>query len=165
MLSQNACSGWGTCCQSLNFENVLSLIQFSSVAQLRPTLCDPMDCSTPGFPVLSLSSRACSNSSIEWVMPSNHLMLYHPLLLQSSPASGSCQLSQLFTSSGQRIGASASVLPTNIQDWFPLGLIGLISLGFSRVFFNITVQKHQFFGSQPSLWLNSHIHTWLLEKT
>ena len=72
-------------------------------------------------------------------------------------------------SGGQRIGASAStsVLPMIIQDWFPLGLTGWISLqskGLSRVFSNTTVQKHQFFGAQLSLWSNSHIHTWLLEK-
>ena len=73
---------------------------------------------------------------------------------QSLPASESFQMSQLFTSGGQSIGASASVLPMNIQDWFPLGLIGLISLqskGLSRVFSNTTVQKHRFFSTQPSL--------------
>ena len=77
------------------------------------------------------------------------------------------QQQQLFTSSGQSIGASASVLSMNIQGWFPLGLTGLISLlskGLSRVFSNTTVQKHQFFSTQPSLWSNFHIHTWLLEK-
>ena len=70
---------------------------------------------------------------------------------------------------GPSIGpsASASVLLRNIQGWFPLGLTGLISLqskGLSRVFSNISIQKHQFFGAQPSLWSNSHIHTWPLEK-
>ena len=80
---------------------------------------------------------------------------------QSFPASGSFPVSQFFTSGGQSIGvsASASVLPMNIQDWFPLGLTGLISLqskGLSRVFSNTTVQKHQFFGTQFSLWSNSH---------
>ena len=89
--------------------------------------------------------------------------------LQSSPASGSFQMSQFFTSGGQSIGvsASASILSMNIQDWFPLGGTGLISLqpkGLSRVFSNATVQKHQSFGIQLSLWSNSHIHTWLLEK-
>ena len=89
--------------------------------------------------------------------------------LQSFPASGSFQINQLFTSGGQSIGvsASASVLPMNIQDWFPLGWTGWISLqskGLSRVFSNITVQKHQFFGAQLSLWSNPDIHTWLLEK-
>ena len=88
---------------------------------------------------------------------------------QSFPASGSFSVSWLFTSSGQRTGASASasVLPLNIQGWFPLGLTGLISLlskGLSRVFCSTTVWKHHFFGAQPSLWSRSHIPTWLLEK-
>ena len=88
---------------------------------------------------------------------------------QSFPASGSFQMSQLFASGGQCIGVSAStlVLPMNIQDWSPLGWTGWISLqskGLSRIFSNNTVQKHQFFGPQLSLWCNSHIHTWLLEK-
>jgi len=78
-------------------------------------------------------------------------------------------MSHFLASGGQSTGAlaSASVLPMNIQDWFPLGLIGWISLqskGLSGVFSNTTVQKHQFFGAQPSLWSNSHIHTWLLGK-
>ena len=89
--------------------------------------------------------------------------------LQSFPASESFPVSQFFASGGQSIGvsASASILPMNIQDWFPLELTCLISLqskGLSRVFSNTTVQKHQFFSAQPSLWSNSHIHTWLLEK-
>ena len=89
--------------------------------------------------------------------------------LQSFPASGSFPISQLFTAGGQSIGASASatVLPMNIQDWFPLGWTGCISLqskGLSRVFLNTTVAKHQFFSTQLSLWSNSHIHTWLLGK-
>ena len=86
---------------------------------------------------------------------------------QSFPASGSFLMSRLFASGGQsiRASASASVLPMNIQGWFPLGLTGLLSLqskGLSRVF--STVQKHQFFGDQPSLWSKFHICTWLLEK-
>ena len=89
--------------------------------------------------------------------------------LQSFPASGSFRMSQFFTLGGQSIGASASasVLPINTQDWFPSGWADWISLqfkGLSRVFSNTTVQKHQFFGTQLSLWSNSHIHTWLLEK-
>ena len=84
--------------------------------------------------------------------------------LQSFPASGSFPMSQFFTSGGQNIGvsASASVLPIYIQDWFPLGWTGWISLkstGLSRVFSNATVEKHQFFGIQLSLYSNSHIHT------
>ena len=89
--------------------------------------------------------------------------------LQSFPVSGSFQMSQFFAWGGQSIGASASasVLPMNRQDWFPLGWTGWISLqskGLSRVFSNTTVQKHQFFGAQLSSWSNSHIHTWVLEK-
>ena len=88
---------------------------------------------------------------------------------QSFPALGSFPMSRLFASGGQSIGASASasVLPMNIQDWFPLGWTGLVSLlskGLSKVFSNTTVQKHKFFGTQPSLWSKSYIHTWLLEK-
>ena len=89
--------------------------------------------------------------------------------LQSFPASASFLMSQFFASGGQSVGASASasVLPMNIQDWFPVGWTGWISLqskGLSRVFSNTTVWKHQIFSPQPSLWSNSHIHTWLLEK-
>ena len=88
------------------------------------------------------------------------------ICLQSFSASGSFQMSQFFASGGQSIGASASVLPTNIQDWLPSGWTGWISLqskGLSRVFSSTTVQKHQFY-AQPSLRSNSHIHTRLLEK-
>ena len=89
--------------------------------------------------------------------------------LQSFPTSGSFQMSQLFTLGGQSIGVSASTsaLPMNTHDWSPLGWTGWISLqstGLSRVFSNITVQKHQFFGAQPSSQSNSYIHTWPLEK-
>ena len=109
--------------------------------------------------------------SIELVMPSNHVILCCPFLScpQSFPASESLLMSWLLASGGQGIGASvlASVLPNNIQDWFPLELTGLIFLqskGLSTVFSNTTVQKHQFSGTQSSLWSSSHIHTWLLEK-
>ena len=89
--------------------------------------------------------------------------------LQSFPASGSFQMSQLSASGGQSIGVSAltSVLSMNIHDQFLLGWTDRISLlfkGLSRIYFNTTVQKHQFFHTQLSLWSNSHIHTWLLEK-
>ena len=110
--------------------------------------------------------------SIESVTPPNHLIFCHPLLLLSSifPSIRCFSMSQLFASGGQRIGASASasVLPMNIQDWFPVGLtdvISLLSKGFSRVFSSTTFQKHQFFSAQVSLWYNFHIRTWLLEKT
>ena len=89
--------------------------------------------------------------------------------LKSFPALGSFPMTQFFASSGQSFGASASasVLPMNIQSLFPLVLTGLISLqskGVTRVFSNMTVQKHQFFITQPSLWSNSHIHTWWPKK-
>ena len=105
-----------------------------------------------------------------WSHPTISPSVVHFSCLQSFPASGSFQMRQFFTSGGQSIGVSvsASVLPMNIQDWFPLGLtywISLQSKGLSRVFSNITVQKHQFFGTQPSSQSNSHIHTLLLEKT
>ena len=110
--------------------------------------------------------------SIELVMPFNHLISVVPFSFcpQSFPASWSFTVSWLFASGGQSIGASAStwVLPMSVQDWFPLALTGLISLlsnGLSRVFFNTTVQKYQFFSVQLSLWSNSHICTWLLKKT
>ena len=115
-----------------------------------------------------LSPRVFSNSCLlnQWCyLTISFSATPFSLCLQSFPASGS--LSRLFTSDGQSIGASATVLPVNIQGWFPLGLTGLISVqskGFSRVFSSTTIWKHQFFGSQPSLWSNSHIYTWLLDK-
>jgi len=109
--------------------------------------------------------------SIESVMPFNLLIVCCPLLLLSSvfPSIRVFSVSWLFASGDQSIGASASasVLPMNIQGWFPLGLTGLISLqskGLSRVSSSTTIQKHQFFSTQPSLWSNSHICIWLLDK-
>ena len=128
----------------------------SSFAQSCPALCDPMDCSTPAFPVIqyllefSQIHVHCVNDAIQ---PS------HPPLPSSPPAFNVSQhqglfLSRLFTLESQSIGASASVLPMNIQGWFPLGLTGLITLlskELSRVFFSTALWKHQFFGAQPSL--------------
>ena len=145
--------------------------QFSSVAQWCPALCDPMYCST-SLPCPSPTPGVCSNSCplSHWCHPtiSSSIILFSSFP-QSFPASGSFPVSRLFASGGQIIGVSpsVSVLPMNIQDWFPLVLTDLISLlskGLSRVFSNTMVQKHQFFDAQPSLWSNSHIHTWLLEK-
>ena len=111
----------------------------------------------------------CSNSSplSWWCHPTvSSFIVPFSSHLQSFPASASFQMSWLFASGGQSIETSASVLPISIQDWFPLGLTGLIlqSKGLSRVFSNTTVQKQHFFSAQSSLWSNSHIHTWLLEK-
>ena len=125
------------------------------------------------IPCPSLTPRGYTNScpSSWWHGHPTILssVIHFSSYLQSLLASGSFLMSQFFLSGGQSIGVSAlaSVLPMNIQDWFPLGLTGLIFLlskGLTRVFSNTTVQKHQFFGAQPSLWSNSHIHTWLLDK-
>ena len=124
------------------------------------------------LPCPSPSPRPCSNSCpLSWWCHStiSSSVVSSSSHLQSFPASGSFLMSQLFASHGWSIGvsASASVLPMNIQDWFRLGLTGLIFLqskGLWRVFSNTTAQKHQFFSAQPSIWSNSHIHIWLLEK-
>ena len=134
------------------------LVQFSPVAQLCLTLCKPMNYSTPGFPVHH-QLLELTQTHVHWA--SDAIQPSHPLIPffscpQSFPASRSFPVSQLFASGGQSTGvsASASVLPMNIQDWFSLGWTGWISSqskGLWRVFFNITVQRHQFFGAQLSL--------------
>ena len=122
------------------------------------------------LPCPSPSPKVCSNSCSlnRWCYPIiSYSVVPFSSCPQSFPASESFPMSRLFTSGGQSIEALASVLPMNIQGWFPLGLTGLISLpskGLSRVFSSTTVQKHQFFGAQASLWSNSHICTWLLEN-
>ena len=144
--------------------------QFSH--SVMPNSLQPNGLQHVRLPCPSPTPRVCSNSCplSRWchrtisssVFPfSSHL--------QSFPASRSFPVSQCFTSGGQRIraSASASVLPMNIQDWFPWGLTSLIFLhckGLSGIFSNTTVQKHQFFGAQLSLWSNSHIHTRQLKK-
>ena len=148
-------------------------VQSNSVTQPCLNLCDCMDFSIPGFPVhhqLPELAQIHVHRVGDATQPS------HPLSSPSPPVfnlfhhqSGSFPMSQYFPSGGQSIGpsASATVLPMNIQDWFPLELTTLISLqskGLSRVFSNITVPKHQLFGAQLSLWSNSNIHTWLPEK-
>ena len=137
------------------------LIQFSSVQFNHSVVSDSlrsMNRSKPGHPVHHQLPEF-TQTHIHWVSSCP----------QSLPGSGSFPMSQLFASGGQNIGdsASASVLPMNTQDWSPLGWTSWISLqskGFSRVFSNTTVQKHQFFGTQLSSHSNSHIHTWPLEK-
>ena len=149
-------------------DNFINSVQFSPSNSLSP----------PGIqhtrlPCPSPTHRACSNScpSSRWCHPTISSSMDPSSYLQSSfPALGSFPMSPFLTSDGQSIGvsASASVLPVNIQGWFPLGLIGLISLlskGLSRVFSSTTVRQCQFFVAQPSLWFNSHVHTWPLEKS
>ena len=140
-----------------------------SVAQSFLTLCEPSGSQHTRPPCPSSSPGAGSNSCplSRWYHPSiSSSAIPFSFCLQSFPVRVFSNKLGLWIR-WPNIGASASVLPMNIQDWFPLELISLISLqskGFSRVFSNTTVQKHQFFSAQPSLWFNSHIHTWLLEK-
>ena len=123
-------------------------------------LCDTMDCSTPGFPVLHHVPEFAQNHvhRVDDAIQPSHPLLSPSLPAFNLPASGSFQMSQFFTSGGQSIGqnisASTSVFPMKIQDWFSLGWTGWISLqskGLSRVFSNTTVQKHRLFGAQLSL--------------
>ena len=136
-----------------------------SVPKSCLTLCNPMDCSTPGFPVLHYFVKFTQN---HWCYLTISSSAASSFCFQSFQAPESFPMRQFFTLGSQSIGASASatVLPVNIQDWFPLGLTGLIlqSKGLSRVFSNTIAQKHQFFTTQPFLLSDSHIHTWLLEK-
>ena len=144
---------------------------FSSVPQSCPTLCDPMNRSTPDLPVhhqLWEFAQTYVHQVSDTIQPS------HSRSSPSPPAPNPSQHHGLFqwvnsTWGAQSIGvsASASALPINTQDWSPLGWAGWISLqskGLSRVFSNTTVQKHQFFSAQLSSQSNSHIHTWPLEK-
>ena len=145
-------------------------MQFSSVQSLSCVWhCGTMNYGMPGFPVFH-GLTEFAQTHVLWV--GDVIQPSYPLLCLS-PAFSLSQHQGLFqwVSSSHLVAkfwasASASVLPINIQDWFPLGLTGLISLqsrGLSRVF-STTVEKHQFFGIQPSLWSSSHIHTWLQEK-
>ena len=129
---------------------------------LRTSVCQASLSFTISWSLLKLLS-------IKSVMLFNHLfsVILFSSYLQSFPASGSFPLSWLFASGCQSIGASASVFPMNIQGWFPLGLTGLVSLlskGLWRIPSSTAVQKHQFFGTQPSIWSNSYTHTSLSEK-
>ena len=121
-----------------------SSVEFSSVTQSCPTLCEPMNCSTPGLLVHQLPEFTQTHPLSWWCHPTISSSVTHfSICPQYFPAPGSFPMSCLFTSNGQTIGASASttVLPLNIQGWFPLGLTGLTSLqskGLSRVFSSTT---------------------------
>ena len=150
------------------FKNYFQSFQFSSVSQSCPTLCDPMNRSTPGLPVhhhLSEFTQTHVHRVRDAIQPSHPRSSPSPNCPQSLSASESFPMSQLFAWSGQSTGVSAlaSFFPKNTQGWSPLEWTGWISLqskGLSRVFSSTTVQKHQLFGTQPSLQSNSHIHTW-----
>ena len=145
-------------------------VQLSSVTQLCPTLHNPVDYSTPCLPVHHQLPEL-TQTHVHWV--SDAIQPSHPLSSPSPPAFNLSQPQGLFkwVSSSHQIAkvlvsASATILPMNIQDWFP-GLTGWISLqfkGLSRVFSRISTQKYHFSSTQSSLWSNSHSHIWLLEK-
>ena len=143
---------------------LFSCLVMSNSLQPRGLQHARLPCPSPSPGACSNSchlSRRCHATILSSVVPFSSCP-------ESFPASGSFLMSQLFASGGQRTGASASasVLPMNSQDWLPSGWTDWISLqskGLSRVFSNTTVQKHQFFDTQPSLWSSSHIHIWLLE--
>ena len=148
--------------------------QFSSVQSLTCVQLSVTPWTTAHQASLSITSSGPHTNlcpSHQWCHPaSSSPVVPFSSCPQSLPASESFPMSQFFTWSGQSIGVSAStsVLPKNTQDWFPLGWTGWISSqskGLSRVFSNTTVQKQQFFGAQLYLYSNSHIHTWILEKT
>ena len=144
--------------------------QFSSAAQSCLCLCNPMDCSMPDFPVHQQFPEF-AQAHVHWV--SDSIQPSHPLLSPSPSASIPPSIRVISNESVLLIrwskywSFSFSISPSIFQDWFPLEWTGWISLqskGLSRVFSNTTVQKHQFFGAQPSSQSNSHIHTWPLEK-
>ena len=153
---------WGRYSQSVSSVSVMSNSLWPHGLQHTTRL--PYLSPTPG-----VCSNSCQGSSQGCYPTISSSVVPLSSRLQSFPASGSLPMSQFFASGGQsiRVSASATVLPMNIQDWFPLGLHGWISLqskGLSRVFSNTTTQKHQFFSAQLSSQSNSQIHTWLLEK-
>ena len=148
-------------------------LQFSSVQSLSRVrlFATPWIAARQASLSITNSQTSLKLTSIESVMPSSHLILCRPFSSwpESLPASESFPISQLFPWGGQSTGVSAlaSFLPKKSQSWSPsewTGWISLQSKGLSRVFSNITLQKHQFFGTQPSSQSNSHIHTWPLEK-
>ena len=151
--------------QIVTFER--KTIYCCSVSKPCLTVWDPVGCSLPGSSVLHYLLEFAQNH-VHWVgdaiQPSHPLLSPFSSCPQSFPASGSFPMSQLFTTGGQSIGASASapVLPMNIQDWFPLGLISLLSRGLSRGFSSTVVWKHYFFSTQPSLWSLTSIHDYTL---
>ena len=152
--------------ETLSYFHILAILNNAVVVQLLNCFqffATPWAAACQASLPFTVSHSLLKLMSIELVLPSNHLIFCHPPFLLPSIF----PMSQPFPSDGQSIGASASVLTMNTQGLFPLEWTGLISLQskrFSRVFFNTTVQKHQFFGTQLSLWSYSHICTWLLEK-
>ena len=157
-----------TCLLLTTVSKALSQVQSLSCVRL---FVNPWTAARQSSLSITISWRLLKLMSFESVMPSSHLILCHPLLLRPSvfPRIRVFSKESVLHIRWPKYWSFsfASVLAMNIHPWFPLGLTGLISLqskGLSRVFSNTTVQKLQFLGTQPSLWSNSHIHTWLLEK-
>ena len=166
---------WGPLYPEATFDAIwvwnTSLLQFSSVQSLSRIwlFVTPWTAAHQASLSFTISQSLLKLMSIEWVMPSNHLIFCHPLLLLPSifPSIRVFSNASALHIRWPKYWSSASVLPMNIQGWFPLGLTGLISLlskGLSRVLSSTTIWKHQFFGAQPSSQSNSHIPTWPLEK-
>ena len=155
-----------TCSQIFQFSSV----QFSRSVVSNSLWPHEVQHARPPYPSPTLRVHSNSCPSSQWCHPAiSSSVVPFSSCPWSLPASESFPMSHLFTWGGQSIGvsASASFLPKNTQDWSPLEWTDWISLqskGLSRVFSNTTVQKHQFFGAQPSSQSNSHIHTWPLEK-
>ena len=156
-LREHICSTW-------SWVEIIVIQSFSHVQ-----LCNPMDCSRSDFPVLHYLPKFVQSHDL-WI--DDAIQPYHPLSSSSPPALNFSQHQGFFqwvgsSSQVDKASASASVLPMNIQGWFPLGLAGFIFLAVQGTLKSpkaSTVQKNEFFGTQPSLWSNSHICTWLLEK-
>ena len=146
-----------------------NFVQFSSVTQSCPTLCDAMNCSTSGLPVhhqLPEFTQTHVHRVRDAIQPSHPLS--SPTPLAPNPSQHQSLFQWVNSSHQAELQLQPSVLPKNTQDWPPLERTGWISLqskGLSRVFSNTTLQKHQFFSTQLSSQSNSHIHTWPLEKS
>ena len=153
--------------RELAFPTVYLKAHFSSVLFSGSVVSNSLQHARPPCPSPTSGVHQNPCPSSRWCHPTvSSSVIPYSSCPQSFPASGSFQRSQLFASGGQSIGVSTSILPVNTQDWSPLGWTGWIFLqskGLSRVF-NITVQKHQFFCAQLSLYSNSHIHMWPLKK-
>ena len=149
-----------------HYFNLLKVTQILSHVWLFATSWPVAHQASLSFTIPGACSNSCPLSWWCYLTISSSATLFS-FCLQSFPESGRFLMGQLFASDGQSIGASASVLPMNIQGWFPLGWLVWFPCSpreLSRVFPSTTSQKYQFFTAQASLWSNSHIHTWLLEK-
>ena len=151
-----------------NIDFIFFLLILCAVTKSCLTLCNPMNYSMPGFPVLH-HLLEFAQTHVHWVYDATQQSNSLSPPSHSFSLSESVLMSHLFASGGQSIeaSASASVLPVNIEDWFTLGLTELISIQQSKWLSRVcssTIQKYQFLNTQPSLWPSSHIHMWLLEK-